>query len=316
MDMALDPGNDHATDLGQRLEAILRRGHLYQNVAASDNSNVHNGDRIYVTYNVTYNTVSSDGSTPAYIDRPNPNATYEDSARSITRLERKRDVDDDDGVARKGVDNNKISLEIALASWGDFSKTTRHVEKGEKARRMASFLSTILEAIQRDENSQVLPEKIKSRLEDLSHQLRRTKCIKVNKSIFFDHIGLWAMENRREDHVSVGTWQISLITCAKETLHPYRNREFSVLYAQLLHGSVGSPLAAFFSETTDADQVTSAHPTVLASKNPHPISCHGVTYEAQMRHRMAHTLSEVAEAFYWSLMVNGAIVSGPGNPEN
>lgn len=56
MDMALDTVSQSALDLGQRLETILRRGHLYENVVASGNSNVHNGDRIYVTCNVTYNT--------------------------------------------------------------------------------------------------------------------------------------------------------------------------------------------------------------------------------------------------------------------
>jgi hypothetical protein len=117
MDMALDTAADRAIDLGQRLETILRRGHSYQNVAASDNSNVHNGDRIYVTYNVTYTTVSGDGSTPVCTDQLLPDVALKQSGHS-SLSKRKRASDDGGQLVCKSRDNDCKALEAALANLG------------------------------------------------------------------------------------------------------------------------------------------------------------------------------------------------------
>ena len=130
MELSLDIGSQSAIDLGQRLETILRRGHLYQDVVASDNSNVHNSDRIYITYNVTYNTSSSHGCTPWSTDQLLPDATSDTSAQYLSRLKPKRAVDDIEEVERKRFGNNRMSLGVALTSLGDFSKTMRDVEQG------------------------------------------------------------------------------------------------------------------------------------------------------------------------------------------
>jgi len=296
MDMALDTGIDYAADLGQRLETILRRGHLYQNVAASINSNVHNGDRIYVTYNVTYNTSSGHDFMPLSTDQLLLDASSDNSAQAFFELKRKRALDDIGEVARKGASNNQRSLEIALTSLGDFREIAKYVEKAEGARKMAAFLSTILGAMQRAGSCLVLPENIKSRIEDLSHQLERTNFIKVNETFPLNQMTLLSEENRREYHVSTGNWQLSLITNSEETLHPYYDQICSILYAQPLHDSAGSPVAALFSETIDADQVTSVHPTVLWFKKPNPLYCYGATYETPIQYLTAHARQEIAEA--------------------
>lgn len=115
-DTALDTGVDRTTDLAQRLEAILRRGHLYENVVASDNSNIHNGDRIYVTYNVMYNTSSSYGSMPMIIDRYPPDVLCDRPGQLLRK--RKRATDDIEDAVRTGVGYHRRSLEMSLSSLG------------------------------------------------------------------------------------------------------------------------------------------------------------------------------------------------------
>jgi hypothetical protein len=101
MDMALDTGVDRAIHLAQHLETIIHRGHRYENVVASNNSDIHNGDRIYVTYNVTYNMPSSHGSTLV-----SNNEILPDASADASTPEGKRDSNDGEKRERASRDND------------------------------------------------------------------------------------------------------------------------------------------------------------------------------------------------------------------
>jgi hypothetical protein len=270
MDMALDTGADYAADLGQRLETILRRGHLYQNVAASDNANVHNGDRIYVTYNVTYNTSSSHDSSPKCTGQHHSNELCNLHGQLLRK--RKRAADDIEEISRKDVGNNRRSLEIALSSLAYFSKIMERMENGETAAKIGIHLSTILEAMRQMDSAQALPQDIGSRVEDFSHQLGRTKCIKINTTFPHQQVTLMSQESRRVSGVTIGHWQFSLTTNVEEIRHPYSRQTCAILYAQPLRNFVGYPLAALFSENNDVDNVAWAHPTVTVYRKIIPIN--------------------------------------------
>lgn len=230
MDTALDTGVDRATDLAQRLEAILRRGDLYENVVASDNSNIHNGDRIYVTYNVTYNTSSSYGYMPMVTDRYPPDVLCDRPGQLLRK--RKQATDDIEDAVRTGVGYHRRSLEMSLSSLGDLSSTTECVEIGAKAMRIATYLSTILEAMKQVDGTKAVSEDIASRVEDLPHQLGRTKCIKVNAAFSQQQVTVLLRDSRRISGVTIGDWRLSLTANVEGVRRPYSRQACAILYAQ------------------------------------------------------------------------------------
>jgi hypothetical protein len=157
---------------------------------------------------------------------------------------------------------------------GYFSKIMERMEKGETAAKIGIHLSTILEAMRQVDSAQALPQDIRSRVEDFSHQLGRTKCIKVNTAFPHQQVTLMSQESRRVSGVTIGHWQFSLTTNVEEIRHPYSRQTCAILHARPLRNFVGYPLAALFSESNDVDNIAWAHPTVNVYKKIVPICCH------------------------------------------
>jgi hypothetical protein len=278
MDMALDTGVDYAADLGQRLETILRPGHLFQNVFASDNANVHNGDRIYVTYNVTYNKTSSDGFLPVATDQLLQDATSDITVQSRSTPKRKRAVDDCGGRHRESRQNDYAPLETALSNLGDLSIVIERFEQGEEGRKIAAYLSSVLDTMRQIEHNHPLPDDSSFQVDDIVHQLERTRCVKLNRAFPQRQVALLSRQDSNVVGVDTGHWRISLNTIVVNTQHPYASQACSVLHAQPLGNSGGFHVAALFSRMSDMENVTNAHPVVLAYDVTH-LLCRGfITY--------------------------------------
>jgi hypothetical protein len=198
----------------------------------------------------------SHGPTLVSADQLLPDAPSDDFTQPSSAPKRKRATDDIEDVVRTGVGKHRRPLEIFLSSLGDLSKTTECMEIGAKAMKIAMYLSTILEAMRRVGSIQASSRVIASRVEDLSHQLGRTKCIKVNAAFPQQQVTVLLRESRRVSGVTIGDWQFSLTTNVDEVRHPYGRQTCAILYAQPLKNAIGYPLAAIFSTISDVDHVT------------------------------------------------------------
>lgn len=296
MDMALATSSQSAIDLGQRLETILRRGHLYQNNAASGNSNVHYGDRVYVTYNVTYNTSSSVGSTPAPTDQSLPEKTSDNSSSS----KRKRASDEGESRERKTRENDCEAFENALTNLGEFSKIKEQLEKGENGRKIAAYLTSVLQTLRHVKYSRSATDDTSLRPDELLYQLKQTRCIKINAAFPQRQVAMLSRQDSNVVGAQVGHWRVSLNTIVMNTQHPYSSQACSVLHAQPLRNSGGFNIAALFSRVTDVDHIANAHPFILVYKGTRSLCRqvpleHGVrvsTDWAEMKH-LSHELSEM-----------------------
>lgn len=137
--------------------------------------------------------------------------------------------------------------------------------------RIATYLSTILEAMRQVDGTQVSSEDIASRVEDLSHQLGRTKRIKISAAFPQQQVTVLLRDSRRVSGVTIGDWRLSLTTNVEEVRRPYSSQACAIFYAQPLNKAAGYPLAAIFSATSDVDHVAWAHPTVTVYKKISPM---------------------------------------------
>lgn len=175
---------------------------------------------------------------------------------------------------RKSSGNSTRSLKTALSSLGELSAVIEHLETGESASKIAAHLSTILNAVRHGQRNQRSSGDIDVHVTALKHQLARTRCIKLNVAFPQREVALLSKESSKVSGARIGDWQISLTSNVAERQRHYSSQRYSVLYAQPLRNSVGSPLAALFSETTNFDCVSSAHPVVLAYEDINPLYRH------------------------------------------
>ena len=253
---------ESAIDLGQRLETILHRGHLYENIVGSGNSTIHNGDRIYVTYNVTYNSSTSHVFPQAY-DAP------AQSPPSSSAPKRKRSPNDSGRLERTSRDNDCKAFEDALINLGELSKIQEHLENGENGTNIASYLSIVLQTLRQAEHRHSSTGGTSLQADDLIHQLQRTRCIRINTAFPHRQVALLSRQDSNIVGANVGHWRVSLNTIVVNTQHPYTSQACSVLHARPFCNSGGFHIVALFSRTADMEHIADAHPVVLVCDETH-----------------------------------------------
>lgn len=229
----------------------------FSHITASGSSRVHNGNNYYITYQC------STGRGPMPELRSDQQARVEQVSQLTQK--RKRPVSDAPEMTRD--DQKRQTLATVLESLGQYSKSMQQQSEGEQSTRIAAQLAIILESFEHAVSDEDNTADLDYRLQDLKHQLRRAKSIKINAISAQARTSKHYMAQSKIKMIAWGRWEISLMT---KTLHSRSGdgqmltETCSALNVQHAAGSRGPCIAAYFGESIDLDRTITMHPIVLA----------------------------------------------------
>lgn len=251
---------------------------------------------------------SSDGSTLVCTNQLLPDTAFNQSGHS-SLSKRKRASDDGGQLVRKSRDNDCKALEAALANLGKSLNVQEHLEKGEKGIMIAAYLSSVLKTLRQIEYNHSSTVDTNLQPNDLIHQLKQTRCIKLNTAFPQRYVSLLSQQQSRVVGAQVGHWRVSLNTIIVNTQHPYISQGCSVLLAQPLHNSGGFHIAALFSRTDDMNHISNAHPVVLVYEETRSL-CRGIAFNASYADYERETQCPCCLKFWGETMKRGFRMSG------
>ena len=229
----------------------------FSHITASGSSRVHNGNNYYITYQC------STGRGPM----PELSSNQQARVEQVSQLSQKwkRPVSDAPEMTRD--DQKRQTLAAVLESLGQYSKSMQQQSEGEQSTRIAAQLAIILESFEHAASDENNTADLDHQLQDLKHQLRRARSIKINAISAQAHASKHYKAQSKLTSIAWGQWEISLRT---KTLHSRSSdgrmltETCSALNVQHAAGSRGPCIAAYFSESVNFDRTTTMHPIVLA----------------------------------------------------
>jgi hypothetical protein len=195
--------------------------------------------------------------------RSDQQATVEKVSRSSQK--RKRPISDAPELTRDST--NRQTLATVLENLGQYSKSMQQQSEGEQSTRIADQLAIILESFEQAAFDENKATDLDCQLQDLKHQLRRARSIRINAILPQVHASRPYNAQTKLTRIAWGHWEISLRTktlhsrsCDGQTL----TETCSALNVQHAVGVHGPCIAAYFGESVDFDRKITMHPIVLA----------------------------------------------------
>ena len=164
-------------------------------------------------------------------------------------------------------DQQRQTLATVLESLGQYSKSMQQQSEGEQSTRIAAQLAIILESFEHAASDENNTADLDYQLQNLEHQLRRAKSIKINAISAQARVSKHYKAQSKLTRIAWGQWEISLRT---KTLHSQSGNgrtlteTCSALKVEHAAGSRGPCIAAYFGESIDFDRTITMHPIVLA----------------------------------------------------
>lgn len=108
------------------------------------------------------------------------------------------------------------TLALVLESLGQYSKSLQQQSEGEQSARIATQLAIILESFEQAASDEIKTADLDCQLQDLKHQLRRARSIKINTISPQVQPSRPYKAQSKLTRIVWGQWEISLRT---KTLH-------------------------------------------------------------------------------------------------
>ncbi|GAB7326433.1 hypothetical protein MBLNU13_g10445t1 [Cladosporium sp. NU13] len=257
VDLVLRADFDVSPRVHEHLLTTSSSHQSFSHISASGSSRVHNGNNYYITYEC------STGHGPMPLLRSDQQATVGQVSRLSQK--RKRPVSDAPVITRDA--QKRQTLATVLESLGQYSKSIQQQSEGEQSTRIADQLAIVLESLEQVSFDENKATDLDCQLQDLKHQLRRARSIKINAISPQAHASRPYNAQTKLTRIAWGQCEISLRT---KTLHSRScdgqmlTETCSALNVQHAVGSRGPCIAVYFRESVDFDRTMTMHPIVLA----------------------------------------------------
>jgi hypothetical protein len=264
MDLAPNAGTISLPGVRQELRLAPSSSQTFSHITASGSSQVHNGNRYYITYNC---------STGHDLQSRTPSDTYQDAeVRDCAKSSQKRKRRVDDALYETRGSRERQTLSTVLESLGQYSKSIQQLSEGEDSRKIAAQLTVILESLEQAVTDGLPTDDLNQDLHDIRDQLLRAKRIKINAALPQAHASRPYKVESKFTAITTGRWEIWLNTKtlhSRSTFGQMLTETCSALRIQRALGFQGPRIAVFFGESVDIDQTVTMHPTVLVYNQVH-----------------------------------------------
>lgn len=253
---------NNLSSLLDALDERTRRGHEYSGITISGQARVQNGDTYQIQNYYSRHVPSPD----SIIRGSRAKLSFEESG--WPRKRKRVAGDDNEGqiLGREGCSQ----LDRAVAHLGELAMSLKDQKKDGDAQRILQWIRLLLDALE-DGDSMSLSQHTGDEIATLQKGLLRADRVMVNSTPLSRRKAFSQVTEttRKRSVIKLGKWKICLDTLICKSLDGERRDvidSYSSLRLDALSSksAVTNSIAAFFGETTEYNQKTVMHPTILA----------------------------------------------------